>query len=239
MDQDGTQPSSPRKAKTALHVAKMRRIVRPTGVKTARRMCAVACAALVLLVPGVAPATVQEQRARLPPPATCDDPVEGIWKSHKYDPRFEDWYIFTLRIKRVKGSETRLEGTVQAHSWTGRPNDSEPPVCRPGLLHWKVAMTAEGTINDRKIGFRGTSWRLENVLCGMGPGRGEYNLDNFSGTIDPELQEFQSVNNDGGRSVNDPTVFRRVSCLDAPSAPHVRATPPPFYPAKRGGCGLF
>ena len=29
-----------------------------------------------------------------------------------------------------------------------------------------------------------------------------YNLDNFSGEIDPEIQEFQSLNNDGGRDVD-------------------------------------
>jgi hypothetical protein len=39
-----------------------------------------------------------------------------------------------------------------------------------------------------------------------------YRPDHFTGTIDPAIQEFQSVNNDGGRAVNDPMVFRRIAC---------------------------
>jgi hypothetical protein len=68
-----------------------------------------------------------------------------------------------------------------------------------------------------------------------------YNLDRFSGVIDHEIEEFQSVNNDGGRYVNVPTVFRRVSCDDTKDIkPRVSVEPPPFYPPKEDrGCGFF
>jgi hypothetical protein len=42
----------------------------------------------------------------------------------------------------------------------------------------------------------------------------DYHPDHFTGTIDPQREEFQSVNNDGGRAVNDPMVFRRIGCVD-------------------------
>ena len=200
---------------------------------------AVAAIALGIFAPAVH-ANVQEQRARLPPPATCTDPVEGIWMSHKYSPNYGDWYIFTLKIQRVPGSATELTGEIQAHSWNGSPQEEEPPPCRPGLSHWTVFMTARGQAHpDGRIMFGGTAWRPENAYCGRSPGPGEYNLDNLSGTIDAAIQEFQSVNNDGGRSVNDPMVFRRVRCLDTPSVqqgPRPQVTPPPFYPGERGGC---
>ena len=43
----------------------------------------------------------------------------------------------------------------------------------------------------------------------------------------------------GGRAVNEPTVFRRVRCLDPPTAPHVKVAPPPMRPPSPGGCSLF
>lgn len=198
---------------------------------------AVLAAVLLWSIPRPAPATVSEQRARLPPPAKCNDPVTGIWKSHKYDPRFRDWYIFTLNIRRSEKDSETLEGTIRAHSWTGRRTEEEPPPCRPGLRHWAVIMQARGTISKTgQIGFGGTSWKLEHAYCGPPVRRGQYNLDHFSGVIDPKLQEFQSVNNDGGRSVNDPTVFRRVGCHRESPASHADPTPPPVTPSK--GCGF-
>ena len=187
-------------------------------------------------------ANVQEQRARLPPPATCTDPVEGIWMSHKYSPDYGDWYMFTLKIHRVPGSATELTGEILSHSWNGTPQEEQPPPCRPGLDHWQVFMTARGHAQPGgQIFFGGTAWRPDQAFCGRAPGPGMYNLDNFSGTIDPAIQEFQSVNNDGGRSVNDPMVFRRVRCLDnpTPNVPRPTVRPPPIYPEGRGGCSLF
>ena len=182
-----------------------------------------------------AEATIAEQRARLPPPAHCEDPVEGLWKSHMYRPRWREWECFYLEIHRVPGSETELRGRIKNHSWDGGPQDQEPGKCQ-GRDQWIVSMDARGTIRGNVIVFGGVGrWRTDQVLCGRGPWG--YNLDNFSGTIDPELLEFQSLNNDGGRAVNEPTLFRRVRCFPPGAQPHIGIRPPPFYPERRtGGC---
>lgn len=190
--------------------------------------------------PQHARANVQEQRQRLPPPAFCTDPVAGIWMSHKFSPEYADWYIFTLKIERKPGSTTELVGEIESHSWSGSATDEEPPPCRIGLDHWTVLMTAKGHAKpDGNILFGGTSWRPVQAYCGQSPGRGQYNLDNFSGIIDPKIQEFQSVNNDGGRMVNDPMVFRRVRCLDPSPRAQKEVKPPPFYSKSKGGCSWF
>lgn len=180
--------------------------------------------------PGQA-STVAEQRARLPPPADCKDPVAGIWKSHSYDQRHRDWTVFTLEIKRVAPDEDEFEGTITNDSWEAEPHESAPPKCR-GELRYIISMPAKGHVRDGEINFYGVdTWTLEDVPCGtwnMG-----YNLDHFSGTIDPDLVEFQSVNNDGGRSVNDPVVFRRIHCNDGEELdeePRIAVAPPPFEP---------
>jgi hypothetical protein len=189
---------------------------------------------------GGAAGTVEEQRARLPPPATCQDPVEGIWKSHDYDPRWGDWTVFTLEVHRVSDGSPELKGLVLNDTWYGNAQQSEPGPCK-GDLRFNVSMDAEGTVIDGKIVFGGIGqWRMDEVLCGNWSGG--YNLDQFTGTIDPDIQEFQSVNNDGGRAVNDPTVFRRVKCFDQgrdDTEPTVAVTPPPFYlpQDERAGCG--
>lgn len=195
---------------------------------------------LAIAAPLVRPAraNIQEQRARLPPPATCTDPVEGVWMAHKYNPAYTDWSIFTLEIRHAPGNPAGLVGVIKNHGWSGGPQQSEPPgpPCRPGQKHWVVSMPAQGRYANGRIEFWATSWTLENRICELFAG---YNLDRFSGTIDPAIQEFQSVNNDGGRAVNDPAVFRRVRCLDSStSVPHTKVAPPPFYPhITTGGCG--
>jgi hypothetical protein len=195
--------------------------------------------AALVLFPMTLRATVEEQRARLPPPASCPDAVEGVWMSHKFDPRFWDWYVFTLRIRRSAPGAQTLVGDIQSHYWDGGPDDPQPPAaCRPGMQHQTVFMTAQGIANNGRIEFWGTSWRPEQSLCGAAPVAGQYNLDHFSGTIDANLQEFQSVNNDGGRSINDPTVFRRIRCLDPGPAARLTIAPPPFAPPRHAaGCG--
>ena len=189
--------------------------------------------------PSGAPATIQEQRNRLPPPADCgEDPVAGVWKSHAYYPGHGQWYIFTLTIHRDPDREGHLVGNVHSHYWTGTPDDEEPPPCRPGGYHQTVIMPADGTVNDMQIEFGGTSWEAEQNFCGP-PVMG-YFPDRFSGIIDPQIEEFQSVNNDGGPMVNYPTVFRRSRCLTDPDGPPpVVVAPPDFYPSSGCGCGLF
>lgn len=189
-----------------------------------------------------AQATIQEQRARLPPPAECQDTVAGRWKSHQYDPRFDDWTVFVLDVHRSQGDDTRLEGTIETHHWEGGPFREEPGPCQAGLPEWRVSMDAEGTVSDTgEIRFWGVgAWRVDQVLCNQGPGG--YNLDHFSGQLDGERQEFQTLNNDGGRAVNEPTLFRRISCHPPPGqeSPRLIRRPPPFYPTvDRGGCQFF
>jgi len=180
-------------------------------------------------------ATVAEQRARLPPPAECEDEVEGIWRSHAFwAPRFE-WYITTLEVHRVAKGSPELKGTILAEYWNGGTKDQEAPPCTAGRYHLIVRMPGTGTIRSGDISFGASTWSLDKVLCGGSTG---YNPDRFTGRIDPKIQEFQSVNNDGGAAVNLPTVFRRVHCFDeAAPVPTVAVRPPGFGPPKkRAGC---
>ncbi len=196
-----------------------------------------AAVAVAAMTPTVAPADIQEQRARLPPPAHCGDPVVGLWRSHKYNPNYADWTVFTIEVRRLQGDPSRLEGRIVNESWSGGPNDpNAPTTCGPGFKHWRVGMPMQGTITEGRIDVWGTSWTIEQQWCERWTG---YNLDHFTGQIDPDLEEFQTVNNDGGRAIDDPTLFRRVQCYDGTPlpAPHVTVTPPPFYPRLRTpGC---
>ncbi|MCX4245516.1 hypothetical protein [Paraliomyxa miuraensis] len=218
-------------------------MARPRRARIQSTLGGLALGAFVVLsaMPRRAPAgTVAEQRARLPPPAQCEDPVEGIWKSHDFREWRRQWTIFTLEIHRIDGTPN-LRGTIRNESWRGDANQSEPGACE-GELRYDVSMDAEGRVESGQIQFGGIGqWRLDAVLCGEFIGG--YNLDNFTGPLDPELLEFQSVNNDGGVSVNEPTVFRRIECLDAPKGEEAKIVvqPPAFYPPEegegRGGCG--
>lgn len=204
------------------------------------RRAALLAGAAILLVPAVVSATIEEQRARLPPPAECTDPVEGIWKSHAYYPGHGQWYIFTLTVRRDADQPGQLTGQVHSHYWNGSPQDEEPPPCQPGGYHQTVLMPAAGTASEMRIQFGGTSWQIDQTFCGSPTSH--YYPDVFSGVIDPELQEFQSVNNDGGPMVNYPTVFRRVRCLgpEEQERPPVVVERPAFYPDSGGcGCELF
>ncbi len=216
------------------------------GARRARRWLGRLAAAVFVLAswcPGrtTEASTVAEQRARLPPPAECTDPVAGIWKSHSYDFVHYDWTVFTLDIKRVEPGVDRFTGTITNHSWEASEAQSSPPPCT-GALRYVVSMDAEGKVESGVIDFYGVgTWRLDDVPCGYWDM--DYNLDHFTGKIDPELYEFQSVNNDGGRSINDPVVFRRVKCHDGQDVegqadePRIAVAPPPFYPPEDEGAG--
>ena len=73
-----------------------------------------------------------EQRARLPPPKACDDPVAGIWVSHQYAPRRGIWDQFTLNIQRDPANKARLVGTIHNHVWAGGKKDEQAPPCAGG-----------------------------------------------------------------------------------------------------------
>lgn len=196
--------------------------------------------ALAMAFPLRLSATIEEQRARLPPAAECDDEiVAGTWRSHAYYPAFGEWAIFTLTIRRVAPGSSELEGTISNHAWGGSPTDEEPPPCaRQAFGEWTVSFDARGRVQpDNTILFGGVGpWRLDSTHCGNPPPG--YNLDVFTGRIDPAILEFQSVNNDGGRAVNEPAVFRRIRCPPPPSArsPTVTTRPPSFQPGGLSGC---
>lgn len=189
-----------------------------------------------MLAPRVAaPSTVAEQRARLPPPARCTDTIAGVWKSHDYRTDRGMWTEFTLEVRRVEGSETALVGTITNHTWDGDETDVQPGPCRVDQLRTVVSMDGQGSVEGDSLFFGGVgAWRLDREVCGNFTYG--YNLDNFTGVVDHTIEEFQSVNNDGGMSVNEPTVFRRVRCFDSSvsSKPVAR---PPFQPPRAGGCG--
>ncbi len=198
---------------------------------------------LSLLIVGPVFATVQQQRARLPPAAECSDPVEGTWKSHAFNEMYQEWNIFTLEIRRDPANRNLLKGTVTNHAWYGPETEETRGPCS-GRLQYLVSMDGEGSVDDEgHIRFGGVgTWRLDEVYCG--DFWGGYNLDQFAGTIDLEALEFQSVNNDGGRFVNVPTVFRRIGCAEGEGVPdegpRIAVSPPSFYPPEEEsqGCAL-
>lgn len=206
--------------------------MRPS-LKPAARIALLGAMTAAMLVPQQAPGTVAEQRARLPPAAECESDVEGIWKAHIYEAHRTTWHAFTLEIRKAADSETRLVGKIRARGWEGTAKEEEPGPCK-GRLHFLVSMDAEGSAAGGQISFRGTRYKLDDVVCGRFFG---YNLDHFSGKIDPRLQEFQSKNNDGGEMINIPIVFRRVGCFEDEPPPEVKIVPPPLFQERRnGGC---
>jgi hypothetical protein len=202
------------------------------------RALLVGLALAAVLWPRPSPGTVAEQRQRLPPPAACESEVEGYWKAHVFDSAYQDWHVFTLEVHKVDGSANSLRGQIRVEGWSGGATDQEPGACR-GRLHFTGHMPSEGSIVDGVIRFRATSFQLDKVLCGR---FGGYSNDNFSGKIDPQTQEFQSINNDGNRG-EQATVFRRIGCFDSGPPPAVSVNPPALGPSKRErsgcSCGPF
>ena len=185
-------------------------------------------------------ATVEEQRARLPPPAACKDPIEGVWLGHYYDARDRTWYRRSLEIRRTTPGGKELKGEIVAHFWDGSPKDEKPPPCRPGnQMEQVVRMPSVGKITaDGQLDFGGTSWSAEPPICRRGGIN--YAPDHFTGKVDPAIQEFQSVNNDGAQAVNEPNVFRRIRCFEEPApVPPAHVKPPAFEPPSRSffSCG--
>jgi hypothetical protein len=203
---------------------------------------AVVLGASVSLLPRGSSATVEEQRARLPPPAECTDPVEGTWAGLVYTAHQRTWYEYTLVIRRTAPADAgsvqgALEGEMTSHHWTGPPTADKPPTgCKPGLRDVTIRMPGTGTVDAAaNVSFGSTSYTVDHVSCGSA---GHYMPDHFTGKIDSTIHEFQSVNNDGGAAVNEPAVFRRVRCRDAPGRTKLSAKPPAFSPPKHAwSCG--
>ncbi len=221
------------------NVTQPSRTVTPRKLQRFVNIFAVSSVAGVVLFASAAPASIEEQRARLPPPAHCDDPVEGEWRGKKFEVRYGNWFAVTLDVHRTAPRALTLTGRIVARLWYASAQDVEPPPCARPHRDYTVEMPATGTINGQAIAFGSSSYRLVALHCGT---HESYNPDNFSGVIDSAIQEFQSVNNDGGRAVNDPMVFRRVRCFEPGAVDQHRdlsavIVTPPLMPISRSrGC---
>jgi hypothetical protein len=196
--------------------------------------------AALVFRPSTSRGSIAEQRSRLPPPAHCEDPVEGEWKAHQYNDVWKNWVIFRLNIRRKPGSPSELVGSITNETWEGTKKDQEPGACGATVpFRIRVSMPdAFGTFTDGRVSFEARAWQFDELVCGTMPRGFGYRPDHFTGKVDEERQEFQSVNNDGGRAVNEPTLFRRIRCFDGPKRKEgVDVKPPPFVPPERSeGC---
>lgn len=153
--------------------------------------------------------TVEGQRALLPSAARCNDPVEGTWQALKYNTRLSTWVHFTLTVHR--DATGALSGTILSRTWGGSVFDRDPPPCTFGGFDMTVRMPASGRADATgRITFGSSRYSIVEVRCFALDS--SYAPDNFSGTIDPARQEFQSLNNDGANDINAPYVFRRTGC---------------------------
>ncbi|MBL8680853.1 MAG: hypothetical protein JNK05_16860 [Myxococcales bacterium] len=212
----------------------------------------IGCAALFVLAssPSLLFGSIEEQRARLPPAAEqdagadCSDPATGVWLGQQYNQRSRTWQRYRLDIRRRAPGAAELVGTVRVHFWAGWYSHSTPvTACEgAGQLAAEVTQNATGRADGVSLAFGGNDWRTTQVFC-QPPGTAvSYNPDRFTGSIDPSIQEFQSVNNDGGSAVNEPVVFRRIECASAPRPVVViqsPAAPPPPMPWGRGRSSRF
>ena len=129
----------------------------------------------------------------------------------------------------MSAGQPLLTGDVLARFWVGTAQQSEPQPCGVTRFDREVFMPATGVATGLQVAFGGTSWRPHRNHCG--PAGWSYNPDHFTGTIEPAIQEFQSVNNDGGEAVNEPTVFRRIRCSEPPAISTVPTAPIPPHTA--------
>jgi hypothetical protein len=142
-------------------------------------------------------------------PLTCSDPAAGTWVSvPKFNATYEDWHVFTLHVE-PGDRQGEIAGTVQAHIWSGGAEDLAPDGCEGNEMDYRVSMAATGLrAADGSVRFDSGPWQLEEGSCTQ-TARG-YNPDHFSGLVSGGA--IRSVNNDGGRAVNDPVGFERISC---------------------------
>jgi hypothetical protein len=215
------------------------------GTRSRRRTSplwpALTIASLLTLGPALAPATIEEQRSRLPPPAfECgDDPIAGVWQAHAFYAHVGQWYVFELNVERDPAGEGLLRGSIHAEFWDGSADRPQPPLCDAWGDRRAVFENAKGRADGLALSFEATDWR-DLEICG--PLGGSYLLDRFSGTIELERMEFQSLLNADAPEWRDvPTVFRRVRCgaaTEAEHTPRIIVEPPPYQPPEREGCGL-
>jgi hypothetical protein len=139
--------------------------------------------------------------------ARCPDPAAGTWRAMKYDPDQHHWVTFTLRIRR---SGDALTGTILSRTWSGGPSDRRPPECRPFGSDITVRMPARGHFSGGEMVFESSSYQIVREDCPSRPFN--YAPDRFRGTVDAAGERFDSLNNDGAYDIDEPYMFRRVSC---------------------------
>ncbi len=143
------------------------------------------------LGPALAPATIEEQRQRLPPPAEAcgDDPIAGVWQAHVYYAHVGQWYMTRIEIERDRGdpSGERLVGSIYSEFWDGGPSDSQPPACDGPGERAAVNERAAGRATGLQLQVDALDW-ADAQVCG--PTSFGYLLDHFSGTVDVERMEI-------------------------------------------------
>ena len=165
-------------------------------------------AGLSLAVAGVlvvdrVPATVAEQRQRLPAAAECDDPIAGVWRAHVYRPDIRRWTLNTMEL-RWSPDRSKLLSSYENHYWRGGPEDSEPPPCRPGEYQRKAHSTGEGSYSGNELEVRGTAGGLLlkglKVRWGLGLRENLFVIDRESGD-DGEIESFVITGKGWGHGV--------------------------------------
>ncbi len=145
-------------------------------------------------------------RTLLPNGGACSDPIAGTWRAQKYRASDHTWIRFTLRVRHEGGA---LRGTIESRIWSGLPSDARPTCLDDGFDNtWR--MQARGQLDGTSVSFRSATAHLIRQDCPFS--RAFYAPDNFSGTIDPMREVFESRNNDGAYDVDEPYTFRRVGC---------------------------
>jgi hypothetical protein len=153
----------------------------------------------------------------LPEVADCTDPIVGVWVSREHYPTYGDWYRFELTVTRDARDPDKLDGVIRSRSWSGGAEVSLPVSCpdddeESASFDWTVHMHGVGALSAGQVSFSGLSNYVESTRCGEPYRASRYNLDHFTGQLIDGGRFIQAVNNDGDRAVNEPHLFRRVSC---------------------------
>jgi hypothetical protein len=199
-------------------------------------------AAAALLVPAWSPATVAEQRQRLPPPAECTDPISGVWRAHVFRPDRQRWALNTMEL-RWNADRTKLLSSYENHYWSGGPEDSEPPQppCKPGQYRRMASSTGEGTYRGNQLEVQGKKLGGDENICGST--KFTRALGKLTGIVDLEQNEFRSEMT--SRFGTHPIIWRRIRCvgeaepklIEPPPPPPVALPPSPPSPSSKGSCG--
>lgn len=151
----------------------------------------------------------------LPMIVSCADPIAGTWVSREHYPQHHDWYRFELTITRDARDPSQVIGAIRSRSWSGGSDVLVPRVCQSDnrcAFDWTVAMHATGTFEGGEVRFDGHGLNVEGTRCGPDFRADRYNLDHFHGQLVEDGRFLNAVNNDGDRAVDEPHLFRRVSC---------------------------